>query len=155
MEPLSAFALAGNIVQFIDFGCQLISESRQIYRGGVAAKYVDLRVISKDLSELSDSFRNIHPENESVQLMEGERALQPRKQCKDNLTLIATMCKDVADELLQTLQDLKAKNTPHHKWTSFQQALMVLWKKDKIDALKRRLDDLRGQLNILIVSILR
>jgi hypothetical protein len=147
MEPLSALALAGNIVQFIDFGCRLVSESHEIYKRGVAAEYVDFQVISENLSELSDSFKNISPENETFHPMAHRR--------EDGLRRMASMCKEVADELFQTLQNLKAKNTPHHKWTSFRQALMVLWKRDKIDALKKRLDDLRGQLNIHIVSILR
>jgi hypothetical protein len=144
MEPFSALALAGNIVQFIDFGCSLISESHDIYRRGVSARYVDLRAVSEDLSELSDSFSTSSLSQD-----------QSRREREEGLREIAFRCKVVADELLRTLDSLTAKTKPHRKWTSFRQALMVIWKKEKIDGLEHRLDELRGQLNIRILSILR
>jgi hypothetical protein len=31
MDPLSTLSLASNIVQFVDFSCRLISETRKVY----------------------------------------------------------------------------------------------------------------------------
>lgn len=32
MDPLSALSLAGTIVQFVDFSCKLISQTRKAYK---------------------------------------------------------------------------------------------------------------------------
>lgn len=38
MDPLSALSLAGNIVQFIEFVCKLVSNTREIYRSSSTTK---------------------------------------------------------------------------------------------------------------------
>lgn len=54
MDPLSALSVASSVVQFVDFGRQLLSASYEIYRSssGISSKNVDLRTISKDLTDL-------------------------------------------------------------------------------------------------------
>ncbi|PMD15987.1 hypothetical protein NA56DRAFT_324899 [Hyaloscypha hepaticicola] len=54
MDPLNALSVASSVVQFVDFGRQLLSASYEIYRSpsGESSKNVDLRTISKDLTDL-------------------------------------------------------------------------------------------------------
>jgi hypothetical protein len=141
MDPFTALGLAGNILQFVDFSCELISKSREIYNSGVNTHFVDLQIVAANLSELSASCSsnrfNLEFEEE------------------DALNITATACKEVADELLLTIEKLILKNGMHNKWSSFRQALKAIWKKDKIDALEHRLDTLRSQLNLDIVTILK
>jgi hypothetical protein len=54
MDPLSALSIAASVVQFVDFGRHILSDSYEIYRSqsGELAKEVDLKIISKDLTDL-------------------------------------------------------------------------------------------------------
>jgi hypothetical protein len=44
MDPLTALSLAGSIIQFVDFGCKLVSQTR--------AKYVALSSVGGELDVL-------------------------------------------------------------------------------------------------------
>lgn len=143
VDPLSAFGLASNIISFIDFGCNLISETREIHRSGVSAQYVDLQVVAQCLSELSGALQAPSTSAKSSPTPIGTNAL----------TRVAISCKEVADELLTTLEELKMGKKSHRKWQCFRQALATVWKKDQIEAFQGRLDNLRSQLNLQIVFI--
>ena len=58
MGALAAVGLAGNIVQFIHFGCSLIFEGRQIYvsTSGLTEENTDLHTIAEDLDECTATF---------------------------------------------------------------------------------------------------
>ena len=53
MEALVALGLAANVVQFVDFGCRLVSKSREIRRSGSLSQHVNLDLIANDLENLS------------------------------------------------------------------------------------------------------
>ncbi|KAH8593157.1 hypothetical protein B0O99DRAFT_689061 [Bisporella sp. PMI_857] len=59
MDPysLAAVGLAGNIVQFIDFGAKLPSKANQIRKEGSTTENVHLEIVTKDLSLYTDSSR--------------------------------------------------------------------------------------------------
>ena len=46
MDPLSAIGLASNIIQFVDFGCELISGAQEVCKLAASAK-----VIADELQE--------------------------------------------------------------------------------------------------------
>jgi hypothetical protein len=53
LEALAALSLAGNIVQFVDFASELLSEGRQIRQAGSTVTNLDLQAICRDLERLS------------------------------------------------------------------------------------------------------
>lgn len=55
MEPLSAVALAGNALQFLEFAVKLVSKGRQIHtsRDGLLIDYADVAITAACLNELS------------------------------------------------------------------------------------------------------
>lgn len=63
-------------------------------------------------------------------------------------------CKEVADELLQILEDLKVA-LPRQKWKSFRQALKGIMKKEKIQSLNTRLQRLQQQVQFRLINILK
>jgi hypothetical protein len=143
LDPWTALGLASNIIQFIDFVWNLVSESKDIYRStaGMLAENVELEVIANDLSQLSAQFQN--PSGGRVRVPPDEEGLR-------NLAL---RCSVLAEELLGTIQRLKVEKGPHRKWKSFRQALLSMSKKDKILELRTRLDWLRNEMTIQIVAI--
>lgn len=58
MDPLTALGLAGNIVQFIDFSCKILSDSYEIYRAGSTSEHEEINFIATDLSTLADRIQH-------------------------------------------------------------------------------------------------
>ncbi|KAF2180628.1 hypothetical protein K469DRAFT_455391, partial [Zopfia rhizophila CBS 207.26] len=56
METLAAIGLVGNIIQFVQFSCKLISESAQLYGSGEGALVLnsDIEAVTKDLVSLNN-----------------------------------------------------------------------------------------------------
>jgi hypothetical protein len=51
---LAALSLAGNVIQFVDFGCKLLSQGHELYKstGGKLEVDEEREVITSDLSAL-------------------------------------------------------------------------------------------------------
>jgi NACHT domain len=139
MEILTAIGLAGNIIQFVDFGGKLVSKTAEIYKSGTGAliENVDIETATNDLILLSTK---LHDSAHSA----GDTAL--KKLCQS--------CGDVAQQLLLALDKVKA-NGKHQKWKSFRKALQSVWNKEDIAALEQRLARYRDELNFRIVLDLR
>lgn len=156
LDPFSALGVAGNVVQFVQFSSSIISETREIHQSaaGVSVKNFELKVVAENLSELSDKLS-------TPRLSIATRTRIPLHACGTTeaeeapIYRIASLCKSIANELLSTVEELEVANGPRHKWRSFRQALKTVWKKDKIIELQSRLDQLRSQMTVYIVSIIR
>lgn len=148
VDALAAIGLAGNIVQFVDFSIKLFSQSREIYVSGAetTAANNDLEKITQSLKEFSDRFSNSsEPGNLSTAGISWE---------EQELYSVSQECRSTADFLLSTLQKLKRRGG-NVKWSSFRQALGVMWKKSKIDQTVSRLNAFRDQLSLCLLQILR
>jgi len=147
VDPFSALGVAGNIVQFLDFGSKLVSKGREIYSSadGSSITNVELEIISQDLHEITDSLASTPPFN----------SIQISNLGDDEMRRLATSCKTVAEQLLGVVRDLKVDETcKHRRWKSFRQALKSVWKDGDIQSLQDRLDGFRGQLTIRLITIL-
>src|SRR4051794_32273960 len=53
MEPLSAIGLAGNIIQFVDFGAKVVSIAAEIHKSstGSLREHEELDLVVKDLEQ--------------------------------------------------------------------------------------------------------
>lgn len=136
MEPLSAVSLAGTVVQFIDFGCSLISESTSIYQSssGQSQNNAELDLIATELSLLCAKVRN-----DCVGESQGA------------ISRLALACKAVADDLAVLISRIKGKGGKCGKWSSFRQALKSVLKGEELKNLCDRLERLRSQLDTAIV----
>jgi hypothetical protein len=144
MEALVAIGLAGNIVQFIQFASQVVSEAREIYRSGIdgSAEHLNLETVAEDLRTL------IIPLQTSTSGLVGAAGDAAFRK-------LLGSCNDVANELHTAIQELKVKEGPHRKWRSFSKALLSVWKKEKISSFQKSLSLLRDQIQFHIVDNLR
>jgi len=146
MDPFSALGLAGNIVQFVDFSSKLISAGVEIYKStdGISQRNMELIEVFEDLNSITEA------------LNEGSTNKNKRGYSKDEIALmdIALKCKVLADKLLETLRSLAVKR-PGKKWQTVRQALRSMWKEKDIQDMQTRLNDLRSQLTLRLVAILR
>lgn len=56
LEGFAALSVAINIVQFVDFGCRIFSETKELYKSsnGLANEAAELEYISQTLGRLSN-----------------------------------------------------------------------------------------------------
>jgi hypothetical protein len=147
LDPLSAIGLCGNIVQFINFGSSLLSEGLALHRSvaGASPENIDLEVVARDLSSLSISL--------SIPYSVGGRVRVP-SQDERKIQILAERCKELAEELLDIIQDLRVR-PPHRAWSSFRQALKSVYKKEEVEQIQKRLQLFRDELTTRLVVVLK
>ena len=144
-EPLAVFGIAANVIQFLEFGGTLFSASQQIYRHGTIKDHIDIKLIAKDLHGIATGLRD------PVHQVSGNQALSDDE---TSLYELATQCQSICDELCEVLEKLKvqAKNT---KLGSFKAAMKIIWKKEQVQSLQKRMDGIRQELIIHILMSFR
>jgi hypothetical protein len=148
MAELVALGLASNVVQFVDFGIKLFSESREIYKSahGFGGSDLELEVVATDLHRLTANLiPSADPSANTNALSKEEIELQK----------LAALCHKLADELLALLDDLKVKGLNRRKWQSFKQALRHAKKQGKIQNLEKRLNNFQKEIGLNLLAILR
>jgi len=147
LDPLSALSLASNVVQFIDFGSKLISEIQEIRQSasGSTKENADFLFTAKAFRRQSDIlFANLADRTSSSSLPLSRSALQE----------FVVPCRQVSDELIAILEDLKAME-PRKRLQSFWQALRSITKRRKIKELVAKMEILRKLVNSHLITILR
>ena len=167
-ESLAIIGLASNIVQFVDFGYRLFSQSKRLYQSSQNSEAAELENIARSFRRLSTSLIHespyeIRPSSESEVV---ESDLLPDLPSADpvdashisqdevNLLGIATGCKDIANELLSALDKLKI-NGRRKKWQCFRVALKRVWDPKQIDNIAERMERYGNQLMICLLKVLR
>lgn len=142
LEALAAAGLASNIVQFIEFGCNLLAESRELHLSttGSLDRNIEFETISKRLKYLTDKLTSTISQSGSA--------------IEENLMLIAADGSAVANELLQAIEEVKMK-TQHGKWGCFVHALRHIWKNKRIEKMAGKLESLQLQINTYMLGIMR
>ena len=144
LESLAALGIAANIIQFVDFGCKLFSESRALYKASDkrVEESVELEIISKALKRLSDDLGAI------------PSSTTPQPQAEAELLPLAKRCQTIADELLVALNELQVKGAKG-KWQCFRSALKRIWKSQEIENMARRLDSICAHLTNCLINVLK
>ncbi|RDL33042.1 uncharacterized protein BP5553_08481 [Venustampulla echinocandica] len=142
MDPLSAVSLAGNLIQFIQLGMQIVGNAKEIYVNGSVAANIDLEDLTKDLRTLTLKLK-LPPRGYTASQTVNEQALN---KAYDH-------CIEISDDLITHLKNL---NGPGHrgKWKSFRQALETSWTKKDVERIASRLSAYRAQMELhLLVSL--
>jgi len=144
MEPFSALALAGNIAQFVDFGCRILKTGYESYRdiSGASEENVEIEKLTEGLLEFQKTL--LAPSS------------RPTSGTDDNnqiaLQELATRCCDVADTLLQLLRGLKVEGKGLVRtWNSLRQACRSQWHADDIAKLEKSMDNINEQINSRLI----
>jgi len=149
MDPFSALSLAGNIIQFVDFGAHLLSSARELYKSpvGSLAVHDEVALVTSDLEMLVSRLRSSTSPRLDSEASEAEwKAL--RELCNEAAV--------VADELLKRLGTLKrSAKGKHRKWESLHLAVCSLWNEKEIKSLLDRLITLKEALKTRILFSLR
>jgi hypothetical protein len=142
MAELAALSLAGNIVQFVDFGIRLFRDLNELYKSpeGAKAEHLELEAVTTDLKCLAQNL---------------QQTVGPSTQDDIALGKLAAGCEKLACELLGVLDKLKVKKEQNQKLASFQQVLILVLKEKDVRALEKRLEKYREQLSKRLIYFLR
>ena len=148
LDPLSSFSLAAGIVQFIDFISTIISESREVYGSttGLLKENADLESMSATLSEFIVTL------SASTKIGASAPFYSPEE---GRLKSTAESCREVAEQILTTLQDLKIDKIRNRTWQSVRSAIKSRWSGQKLEALRRKMSDFRNQMVLQFSKIIR
>jgi hypothetical protein len=130
MEAVAAVSLAGNILQFISFGVDLLSRSKKIYRAdqNTAIGSIEVKAIVSEVTKVVHVIK-AHP---SVAAAEFHSIL--KEHCDS--------CLEIADELLVLLNRVQV-NGQHRKWKSLKAALVGMSTQSKVQSLEHRFRTLK------------
>jgi hypothetical protein len=142
MDPFAAIGLAGNIINFIEFGHSVISKAKDIRNStsGSSSANNALTSMTQRLQDMTLSLPG-----------GGSTAASNQSQ---SLAQLGMECHEVSEELLNLLENLRAKD-PTSKRSTFRAALREMSgsKKEQVHQLERRLDRCRQQLNLELVNL--
>ncbi|OCL02492.1 hypothetical protein AOQ84DRAFT_422676 [Glonium stellatum] len=133
LDAFTALRLAGNIIQFIDFGSKLIVDTYKTYKStaGTSEELEHVEQVTASLNGLSYRLTLEISSNSSLNSATHEwKLVELAKKCKKKCGF-------------------------HSKWESLQQAYRSLMKERRIWELRNRLSDYRNELSIQLVSMLK
>jgi hypothetical protein len=138
MDPLTAFGLAANIIQFIDFGFKLLSDAREIYESvsGATKDNAVRESVTKKMETLAIA-------------LSAAPTTPHQSQAEKDLCDLSAECATVSGEILKLLTKLKPKNRKSIMqlgWSSIKSKV----KENDIAVLEKRLDKYRSQIQILM-----
>lgn len=145
-EAVAAFALAGNVVQFLEVGGKLVKKSWDIYNSkDTALKDIeDLQVLTL---ELQNTLGTLRPPVSSATMSADVEDASPTAD-------LSEACFLLAQELLRTLEKAGVGSNSGRK-AALLTAFKATWKSSEIADLQRRIDIYRQQLATGLVVSLR
>jgi hypothetical protein len=147
LDPASALGVAGNVIEFVEFVGKIVSGVYEIYKSEDEAlgEHTNLLETAAQLQHTNASLdKSLHLNSLGKPLTENERQLQA----------LGQSCQQVSSDLSVAIRNLKVQSTSK-SWRSFRQALNSVWSQEKIDALARRLDEVRKQVVVCVLVSLR
>ena len=174
MDPASALGVAGNVLQFVDFTQKFISKALQIYKSADGASK-DRRVLENLLKDFILVSTRLWPRTGALPIEEVEtntRVVDTVVKClvghstvlahcgigsnatRDPIPSIANNCSNIANQLVQRLEQLKVKGK-RKAWASLKAALADLWKASELEEMQRSLDMHKQQLEFHVLISLR
>ena len=144
MEALAAVSLASSVVQFADFVGKILSKGYQFHKSldGRIEENVQLQAISEGLGRLSNG------------LSKSSARISPTSREEKALQAAALECCDIAEELKAAVVQLNIFGESTI-WKSFRHALKSQWSKDKIEAILKRLQQVRDDLVVHLLVVIK
>ncbi|CAG2016815.1 unnamed protein product [Fusarium graminearum] len=148
MEAVAAFALAGNVLQFVEATGKFTTKAYDIIKSGRNA-LKDLQ----DLQAASLGLREVLKELQQAQTqIPTGNAFTAESEAR--ISTLASGCIQVINELVEKLDEIKIHDNGGRMETTMT-AFRAMWKEDEISKLSTRIDEYRGQLGLDILVSMR
>ncbi|RYO88064.1 hypothetical protein DL766_007115 [Monosporascus sp. MC13-8B] len=148
MDPITAFSLAANVCQFVEFTVKVVSKGNKLHSSpnDLLVEHADLYATSRNVIDLNN--RLVASAKEHSQHV-GSLATE----FDDEIERACKAMNHVASDLLKVLDDLRM---PSHKgrWRSMRQAVKAMIGKSAVDKMKNELTVQRRRLETALLSSL-
>lgn len=151
MEALALVGLAANILQFLDFGRSLVSESRRIYHSldGTMEEFESLEEVCQHVSSLSAGLVPPESPGDLDALSPGLRPIQ----AEIDLARLALRCKEASDSLYNDLMSFHLDGASRSKTASFRQCLKHWLGKSRVKGLEKTVKSCREDLMFCLIAV--
>ena len=147
MDPLTAFSLACNVIQVVDFSMKVVVKCREIYKDGTSSGHKEIESMAKHLTDL---FTDL----DSASAVPNPGPMPRLYHDDQDLRNLAQQCSETAKELTAELQKLSIQGRPR-KRDIVRMTVKVVLKKSAIEDIARRLEQYRRTLDTRILINLR
>jgi hypothetical protein len=142
MDPLSAFSLACNVLQFIEFGTKILTKASEYHSApdGALEEQRNLRGVMQSLNGLNVDLASSLSTSSEIEI-------PPAKQ---KLIAANEQCLHLSNKFIRLLNSLKV-NDGRSKLESLRMAIKSVWYKEKVQAMNKELTEARDNLNIALL----
>lgn len=147
LDPISALGAAAAILQFLDFSMKLVSKASEIKKSadGVTVEHSHILTAADVIATQCHTLETVaRGRKSSPDPLPGEETLAAL--CEQ--TLLA------AQTLQQALEGLRTTGT-RSTFKSFRAAIKSVWDKDRIAGMRSQLEEIRSQLMLSLLIVLR
>lgn len=149
LDPLTAFGLAANVIQFVNFGTTVLSKASELHRSstGQLLEHQEIHAAARRLDQLCQGIE------EALNKTSSENA-PTLSLSEESLRQVAQECLDMSQVFQQGLQKLAAQ-PGQDKWKSFRQAFKATWTKDGLERMRHQLSQQQQQLVLHLLVVMR
>ena len=153
MDPLTAFSVAGTVIQFVDYGTKLLLGAHGLYKStsGVLTANQELELVTADLRGVIRKLGSLTTEGGTHQDADEKELHETFLEIRDEATRLAT-------ELMTKLERLKVKEDlrGHQRaWASLFKAIESAWSKDELHEMRLKLKTLKEAMETRLLFSLR
>ena len=159
LDPITALGVAGNVVQFVDFGFKLVTNGIELYRNQNLIQHTQIREQARLLrgfnSLLEQSLQKIRADHLTKDSMR-DRPVSAEKHdaVSQLLSLALNYCNGCIEELLSAIDKLTVSG-PHAKWQSFRHALRSILGESGLETTTQRLSQAQQNVTLFLVLYTR
>ncbi|CZR66458.1 uncharacterized protein PAC_16359 [Phialocephala subalpina] len=153
MDPFTALSLAGNVIQFVEFGTKLLAGTYELYKSntGHLGTNAELYLVTCDLDDAIARFS----QPRSTVPSSGLARVEPIDG-RESLEAICRGASKVAQDLKERLESIRVRGPGRYRvWDSFAHAVKCAWSADEIDNLTKRLSGFRDAITTRILVLIR
>jgi molecular chaperone GrpE (heat shock protein) len=144
---MTTLSLAGNIVQFVDFSCTVISRAKELSNSvqGATQDTLNYEIVTRDLLKVSENLKGgVATSSVDSSKNEADQALEE----------VCNGCIFLSEKMLRRLENLKVQNGAGRR-TIFGRALKSVWSQRDLDEMARQLASYRQQLELHVLVSFR
>ena len=145
LDPMSAFGLACDIIQIVDFSLKAVAKFREFYNDGASSENRELEDTTVRLKGLRANLVTVDPTT---------RQSRPAFVDDRELQALADECCTTAEELTAELDSFKVRD-PHKKRQAVQRFYRSIRRKSAVEGIQRKLDGYQKVLDTRILVNLR
>jgi N-terminal domain on NACHT_NTPase and P-loop NTPases len=145
LDPVTALAVAGNIVQFVDFSFKLVSKANEFHEHGSLLQHQHLRQYAQQIKDFNSLLET------RLKGFQDEAADKAQDPVTRLLRLALDYCNESAAELLDATKQLTVSGS-NSRWQSFRHALSSIMGENGLQMTTQRLS--QAQQNVVLFLVL-